>query len=154
MEKWAQSLERCRCSEKVKVIDGIEHRMQRFISNFIPSNAYLTNVSWKEEMLTLLEQGENEEWILDSEDFSSCFNLFRLPSSWRKYMCFAKPVDAKIFGGVPGHMVYPAMGVIPMWWTSAVSVTQMIVRSLVFDESTVPRSSEVRKLERFPIPTT
>ena len=124
--------------------------MQRFISNLIPSNTYQRNLEGGDELLpylgqlTFVEQGENKDWVIDSEDFTSCFNLFKLPAAWHKFMCFAKPVDARIFGGTPGHMVYPAMGVIPMGWTSAVSVTQMIVGSLVFDEAKVPRSSEIQ----------
>ena len=36
--------------------------------------------------LTLLQQEEEEVWLGDSEDFTSCFNLFRLPPDWHKFM--------------------------------------------------------------------
>ena len=142
--------------KKEKVVNGVKQTLQRFISNFIPTNSYQRKLEGGDDLLpylgqlTLLEQGEDQEWLIDSEDFTSCFNLFRLPASWRPFMCFAKPVDAELFGGQKGHLVYPSMGVIPMGWTSAVSVTQMIVRTLVFEESQIPKESEVQKRATIP----
>ena len=51
-------------------------------------------------------------WALDAEDFKSCFNLFRLPLGWLKFMCFNKLVIAEAFGGPPGKQVYAAMCVL------------------------------------------
>lgn len=39
----------------------------------------------------------------------SCFNFFRLPPCWLKFMCSNKLVSAKAFGGPPGKQVYAAM---------------------------------------------
>lgn len=69
----------------------------------------------------LLEQGDEEEWLVDSEDFTSCFNLFRLPRAWRPYMCFEKPVDGSLFGKAPAVATYVAMAVVPMGWINAVA---------------------------------
>lgn len=70
-------------------------RAQRFISNLIPVNMFHDRLDGDDKLLpylgqlTLLEQGEEEIWLVDSEDFTSCFNLFRLPPVWHKYMAFA-----------------------------------------------------------------
>ena len=88
--------------------------------------------------------------MVDSEDFISCFNLFRLPPCWRKYMAFGKLVDAEVFGGKKGHQVYAAMNALPMGWISSVAVIQTIVRSLVFNEAEVPESSEIAKTKPLP----
>jgi len=73
---------------KLKKIGGEERQMQRFISNLIPANEYHTLLSGGDRylpylgQLTLLEQTEEETYLVDSEDFCSCFNLFTLPDSW------------------------------------------------------------------------
>lgn len=61
-----------------------------------------------------------------------------------------KLVDAAIFGGPAGKMVYPAINVLPMGWLSSVAVIQAIVRNLVFDLAGVPYSSEVAKTKPLP----
>ena len=142
--------------KKMKTIGGETRTMQRFISNFIPSNAFQRHLSGGDKhlpylgQLTLLEQGEEDCWVIDSEEFTSCFNLFKLPAQWNRYMCFAKPVDAAIMGGAPGQLVYPAMCVVPMGWLNAVSVIQEVVRNLVFQGAQVPEDSEVSKLRNIP----
>lgn len=114
--------------KKMKKVGGEMKTMQRFISNFIPTNAYQQHIVGGDKFLpylgqlTLLEQDEDEVWVCDSEDFTSCFNLFTLPAVWRPYMCFGKLVDARLMGGPPGKMVYPSMAVVPMGWINAVSI--------------------------------
>ena len=130
--------------------------MQRFISNFIPINSYQKHLPGGDQhlpylgQLTLLEQGEEEIWLCDAEDFTSCYNLFCLPPAWRKYTCFGKLVDEALLGGAPGKMVYPAMRVVPMGWLNTVSIAQAVARTLVFQELGVPESSEISKLEAIP----
>ena len=142
--------------KKLKKIGGETRSMQRFISNFIPINAYQKHLEGGDKhlpylgQLTLLNQDENDVWVIDSEDFVSCFNLWRLPERWYGYTCFGKTVDAKIFGGVPGKQVFPAMAVVPMGWINAVSVIQAVVRTLVFSESDIPEDSEISKLKKLP----
>ena len=141
---------------KLKKVGGELKTMQRFISNLIPVNSYQTHLSGGDRhlpylgQLTLLQQEEDDVFVIDSEDFSSCFNLFRLPSSWYPYMCFGMKVDAKIFGGQPGKQVFPSMAVVPMGWCNSVSVIQSVVRTLVFDEAGIPEDSEVSKLKKMP----
>eukprot|EP00438_Fugacium_kawagutii_P025118 Skav230791 [mRNA] locus=scaffold312:65520:71347:+ [translate_table: standard] len=142
--------------KKVKEKDGVTVTLQRFISNFIPSNMYQERLDGDDRLLPylgqlcLLEQGPEEEWLIDSEDFTSCFNLFRIPPCWHQYMAFGKLVDAAAFGGTAGEMVYPAMNVLPMGWLSSVAVIQSIVRHLVFDLAGVPPSTEVAKTKPLP----
>eukprot|EP00438_Fugacium_kawagutii_P016268 Skav226631 [mRNA] locus=scaffold2041:555283:567851:+ [translate_table: standard] len=142
--------------KKLKKVGGEVKTMQRFISNFIPSNAYQQHIVGGDKylpylgQLTLLEQEEDETWVCDSEDFTSCYSLFTLPSAWWPYMCFGKLVDAKLLGGPPGKMVYPAMAVVPMGWINAVSIVQSVVRTLVFQEADIPEDTEVTKMRQLP----
>ena len=142
--------------KKLKQIGGEEKTMQRFISNFIPINQYLAHLSGGDQFLpylgqlTLMGLEDDENLLIDSEDFCSCFNLFTLPASWRGLMCFGMMVDAKFMGGTAGHMVYPAMAVVPMGWINAVTVIQSVVRSLVFQGAQVPEASEVAKIKQMP----
>ena len=74
--------------KKEKKVDGQVVRLQRFISNLIPTNMFQDRIDGDDKLLpylgqlTLLEQGENDVWLVDSEDFTSCFNLFRIPPCW------------------------------------------------------------------------
>ena len=143
-------------AKKEKKVDGQVISAQRFISNLIPSNMFQDRLEGDDKLLpylgqlTLLEQGEEEVWLVDSEDFTSCFNLCRLPSVWHKFMAFEKPVDASLLGGEQGKKVYPAMAVLPMGWVSSVAVLQSIVRTLVFKEADIPQESEVAKTQPVP----
>ena len=139
---------------KTKVIDGQEVVLQRFISNLIPSNQYQKHILGGDKHLPYLGQltllGEDQTFLIDSEDFTSCFNLFTLPEAWSPLMCFAQPVDASRLGGQRGELVYPALRVVPMGWISAVSVIQSVVRTLVFEGAEIPESSEVTKIKEIP----
>eukprot|EP00435_Cladocopium_sp_Y103_P055857 s828_g18.t1 len=113
--------------KKLKRVGGEVKTLQRFISNFIPINSYQRHLQGGDRhlpylgQLTLLEQDGDEVWITDSEDFTSCFNLWRLPSSWHRFMAFGMAVDGAIFGKAPGTKVFPAMSVVPMGWVNAVA---------------------------------
>ena len=141
---------------KVKRIGGEDKQLQRFISNLVPSNSYQAHLPGDDVHLPYLGQlamlsiHPDEELVVDSEDLTSCFNLFSLPRAWAPYMAFGKAVDGSVFGLARGEQVFPAMAVIPMGWLSAVALTQAIVRHLVFDLSGVKVESEVRKTAAFP----
>ncbi len=94
--------------------------------------------------------GDDEELVIDSEDLTSCFNLFRLPKVWSGYMAFAKTVSGAVFGVGPGLRCYVGMQVVPIGWINAVAVTQTTVRRLVFGLSGVLEDSEVSKVKPFP----
>ena len=141
---------------KWKQVGGELKQLQRFISILVPSNAYQKHMEGDDQHLPYLGQlsvlglEEHEQFLVDSEDLTSCFNLFRLPRKWASYFCFSKKVDAKVFGLAPGEQVYAGLTVVPMGWINSVAVIQCAVRRLVFGLSKVPESSEVSKLKRFP----
>ena len=142
--------------KKVKMVGGEERICQRFISNLIPSNDFQVHLSGGDKFLPYLGQlslfqlADHEVFLVDSEDFSSCFNLFTLPACWRPFMCFEKTVDGGLLGLTPGIRVYPSMAVVPMGWLNAVSTIQSVVRSLVFDGAEIPEDSEVAKIKKLP----
>ena len=98
--------------------------------------------------ILLLEEGEIA--LVDSEDMSSCFNLFYLPEGWAKYMAFEKPVPKSIFGGPADQLCYPCMRAVPMGVVFAVEIMQSMARRFVFKLCDVRRETELNK--DFPIP--
>lgn len=58
-------------------------QLQRFISILVPSNAYQKHMEGDDQHLPYLGQlsvlglEEHEQFLVDSEDLTSCFNLFR-----------------------------------------------------------------------------
>ena len=142
--------------KKLKKIGGEERELQRFISILVPSNSYQKNMPGDDEHLpylgqmAMLEIDVDEDVLIDSEDLTSCFNLFRVPPKWSSYFAFAKKVSARVFGGDPGEMVYVGMSVVPMGWINSVSLMQTVVRTLVFSRSKIPEDSEISKLKWFP----
>lgn len=93
---------------KVKKIGGEDRQLQRFISNLVPSNSYQQHLPGDDVHLPYLGQlsmisvQAEEELVVDSEDLTSCFNLFSLPKAWAPYMAFGKAVDGSVFGLAPG----------------------------------------------------
>lgn len=130
--------------KKIKRIGGEDHSLQRFISVLVPSNTYQHHMPGDDVHLpylgqmAMMEVDEDEEVLVDSEDLTSCFNLFRVPDSWGGYFTFAKQVSATIFGGAPNEMCYVGLSVVPMGWINSVALMQSVVRHLVFDLSGVP----------------
>eukprot|EP00435_Cladocopium_sp_Y103_P042417 s906_g11.t1 len=141
---------------KYKVIDGQEVKLQRFISILVPSNSYQEHMPGDDRhlpylgQLSMLELSESHELLIDSEDLTSCFNLFSLPPSWAGMMTFSKQVSSAVFGGSPDQLSWVGMRVVPMGWINSVSLMQTVVRQLVFAESAIPLSSEISKMKRFP----
>eukprot|EP00435_Cladocopium_sp_Y103_P023053 s2813_g5.t1 len=141
---------------KFKVIDGVEKRLQRFISILVPSNSYQEHMPGDDRhlpylgQLSMIELSETQELLIDSEDLTSCFNLFSLPREWSGMMTFSKQVSSAVFGGSPDQKSWVGMSVVPMGWINSVSLMQTVVRQLVFVESGIPFSSEISKMKRFP----
>eukprot|EP00438_Fugacium_kawagutii_P005826 Skav231210 [mRNA] locus=scaffold2958:85828:91822:- [translate_table: standard] len=142
--------------KKVKNIGGEEKALQRFTSILVPSNSYQHHMPGDDlhlpylGQMSMMEIDEDEEVLIDSEDLTSCFNLFRLPKAWSGFCTFAKKVSASVFGGSPNDMVYVGMSVVPMGWINSVALMQTVVRTLVFGISGVPEASEVSKMRPFP----
>ena len=142
---------------KRKVVGGVEVELQRFISILVPTNEHSIQLPGDQDTLPYVGQltgivlEEDNDLYIHSEDFTSAFNLFRVPESWSAHFAFAKKVRASAFGGSPNVMVRPAMAVIPMGWHSAVTLVQAAVRHLVFNLAGVPRLfSSVEKGKALP----
>ena len=134
-----------------KVVD-----CQRFISILIPSNEILEELPGEQDslpyigQLTALHLGEGQELYLESEDFQSAFNLFRVPEVWCPFFAYSKKVHGRAFGKPDLGMVRPALRVVPMGWKSAVTLVQAAVRNIVYDRVGVPRSTAVQKNKEIP----
>eukprot|EP00435_Cladocopium_sp_Y103_P072435 s132_g40.t1 len=95
---------------KYKVINGQEVKLQRFISILVPSNSYQEHMPGDDRhlpylgQLSMVELGEGQEILIDSEDLTSCFNLFSLPPEWAGMMTFSKQVSSAVFGGSPDQL--------------------------------------------------
>lgn len=142
--------------KKLKKIGGEEKALQRFKSILVPSNSYQRHVPGDDVHLPYLGQmlmmdiDEDERVLIDSEDLTSCFNLFEVPPKWGGYFAFSKKVSARVFGGAANEEVYVGMTVVPMGWLNSVALIQSVVRRLVFGLSKVPETSELSKLKLFP----
>ena len=74
--------------KKIKKIGGEERELQRFISILVPSNSYQRNMPGDDDYLpylgqmAMMEVDIDEDVLIDSEDLTSCFNLFRVPPKW------------------------------------------------------------------------
>ena len=140
---------------KVKTVGGEERELQRFISILVPSNTYQKNMPGDDDHLpylgqmSMMEVEIDEDILIDSEDLTSCFNLFRVPPRWSGFFAFAKKVSARVFGGPPNELVYVGMAVVPMGWINSVALMQTVVRTLVFARSNIPEESEISKLKWF-----
>ncbi len=122
---------------KRKIIDGQEIELQRFVSIIWCLRRLPMSIPWNyQEKKTRFLPGEQDSLpyvgqlagiLLDetsdlymySEDFTSAFNLFRVPGSWSSRCDFAKKVRGSAFGGSDEVMVRPTMAVTPMGWKSA-----------------------------------
>ena len=101
------------------MVNGKEVVMQRFISNFIPINEFLETLPGDQDFLPyvaqlgliLLEEGQT--LLIESEDLTSAFNLFRMPDAWLPYFSYAKKVAGRLLGSSE-EWVRPALRVIPM----------------------------------------
>eukprot|EP00971_Amphidinium_carterae_P214195 4250777-Amphidinium_carterae.1 len=81
--------------DKYKKVDGVEMRLQRFISILTPVNDYFADVLSDDKALPYIGQlttmvvDDGDVVLVDSEDFESCFNLLRLPPQWQRFFAFA-----------------------------------------------------------------
>ena len=97
---------------KVQPGDGVLMLM-RFICICCPVNAYFRKVRGDAHVLsyigyaTLILLDDEEELWMDSEDVTSCFNVFRMPDFWKRFFVFNKQVPQSAFGGDPNRMVWP-----------------------------------------------
>ncbi|CAE7246456.1 unnamed protein product [Symbiodinium sp. CCMP2592] len=115
--------------EKRKLVGGKEVAMQRFISNFVPINEFLEALPGDQDFLPYVAQlgllllDDSQTLMIESEDLTSAFNLFRMPDTWLPFFSYAKKVPGHIMGSSE-EWVRPGLRVIPMGWSSAVTIMQ------------------------------
>lgn len=109
----------------------------RCIMNLIPSNSTMIQLEGCVRELPGITQylslslGEDETVEMFQSDMVAAFYLFRLPESWHRYLCFNICLDGSKIGKTPGKSFYLACAVLPMGWTSAVSVMQEVSQELL-----------------------
>ena len=121
--------------QSAKLDDGRSHL--RVIMNLIPSNAVLHQLSGcvqelpsiTQYMSLVLEDGESLS--LCQSDMTSAFYLFRLPEEWERYLAFNVVVQGSQIGLEPSKKYCLACRVLPMGWSSAVSVMQEVSQILL-----------------------
>lgn len=72
----------------------------------------------------------DEDLVVSSEDVRCFFYIFRIPTSWHKYMAFNRPLPTGLCGPKPGRW-YPCSAVLPMGFKNSVSLAQHIHRCIV-----------------------
>ena len=133
--------------------DGRPHL--RVIMNLIPSNSVLHQLSGCVQDLPGITQyisvvlEENERLQLCQSDMQSAFYLFRLPPEWQPLLSFNFEVDGSQIGKTPRKRYHLACSVLPMGWTSAVSVMQEISQMLI-EKSGADLNSQVRRTRPLP----
>ena len=128
--------------------DGRE--IQRVIMNLIPSNhvfeqakGYMDSLPSITQYLSLVLDGK-EEIHLHQSDMSSAFYLFAIPSAWSPCLCFNICRRGEDIGCAPNKNFFLACAVIPMGWSSAVSIMQEIADRL----TTIGRLPPENKVRR------
>ncbi|CAE7375548.1 unnamed protein product [Symbiodinium sp. CCMP2592] len=124
---------------KTKVKDGRTVELQRFISILCPTNDAMRLLPGAQDTLPYIGQltavmAEKDSYlVLDSEDLQSAFNLFRMPPRWAGFFAFAKKVRGDALGLSRDVEVRPGLTVVPMGWTSAVTLIQAAIRFIAYD---------------------
>ena len=109
----------------------------RCIMNLIPSNATMVQLEGSVRDLPGVTQylsislAEGETIQMFQSDMVSAFYLFRLPEAWHRFLCFNITFDGNEIGKTAGTRFYLSCAVLPMGWTSAVSVMQELSTELL-----------------------
>ena len=122
--------------------DGRPHL--RVIMNLIPANAVMTQLSGMVSELPgitqylsmVLSEGERVQFC--QSDMTSAFYLFKLPSAWRRFLAFNFCVDGSLIHQSPAKKFYLSCSVLPMGWSSAVSVMQEVSQNLLSRHGLAP----------------
>ena len=128
----------------------------RLIMNLIPSNAVMQQMQGSVMELPMVTQylsitlEEDEKLLMSQSDMTAAFYLFGLGEAWMRYLCFNLVVDGSEIGMTGGKSFYLSCKVLPMGWSSAVSVMQEISQNLLFCFG-LPREQQVRKTRGLPL---
>ena len=128
----------------------------RVIMNLIPSNSILMQLSGCVQELPAVTQylslvlEDTESLRLCQNDMTSAFYLFSLPRVWLRFLSFNLVVSGKEIGRDPQKKFCLACGVLPMGWSSAVSVMQEISQLLV-ESVKLPQPLQVKRDRPLPV---
>lgn len=134
--------------------DGREY--QRVIMNLIPSNRVFEQARGFMDSLPSITQylslvlDNSAEVALHQSDMASAFYLFAIPSSWSPCLCFNICRNGEEIGLAKGKRYYLACAVIPMGWSSAVSIMQEIAERLT-TIGRLPPENKVRRNHPLPV---
>ncbi|CAK0857154.1 unnamed protein product, partial [Prorocentrum cordatum] len=141
---------------KFKEVQGKAMHHLRAITIMTPLNQHLREITGEVDYLPciahaiLIILGADEEAVVDSEDFVSCFNLVRMPRSWTGFLAYEKPVSGSVLGRPDGCDFLIGITTVPMGWSGAVAVIQAAVRRLVFGDAEVDVQTRIARCKPFP----
>ena len=133
--------------------------VMRIIMNMIPVNNVCRGIegdistlpSWAG--MTPLHLQPHEQLLVSSEDVRAFFYIFKVPSSWHRFLAFNRPLPPELAGGRPGRW-YPCSAVLPMGFKNSVSLAQAVHRFVVnralYNVPGQGGQNEVRKDRPFP----
>ena len=127
----------------------------RVIMNLIPSNSIMMQLDGAVRDLPSVTQylsvslEAEESFRVCQNDMTSAFYLFSLPRAWAGYLAFNLETKGELISEAPGKRFNLACCVLPMGWSSAVSVMQEIGTKLLVDGG-LPISSQVRRSKPLP----
>eukprot|EP00435_Cladocopium_sp_Y103_P052317 s489_g16.t1 len=135
-------------------IDG-DVELQRTIMNLIPSNTVLRQAeggtcdlpSICQYLSLVLQQDESMAYF--QSDMSSAFYLFRIPGVWSRMLAFNLGFWGSDIGLREDIFYRPACAVLPMGWSSAVSIMQEVANRLT-TIGRLPPENKVRRLAPLP----
>ena len=129
--------------------------IQRTIMNLIPTNACFSQAQGATSDLPAITQymslvlNHDESLRLYQSDMSAAFYLFAIPPCWYSKMCFNISFPGQVLGLADGVRFYLACSVIPMGWSSAVSIMQEMAARLC-TLAKLPLSHRVRRTAPLP----
>ncbi|CAE7668538.1 unnamed protein product [Symbiodinium sp. CCMP2592] len=142
---------------KVKHEGGQVIEAQRFISILCPTNDSMRLLPGAQDQLPYIGQltailaDKDSYLVLDSEDLQSAFNLFRMPLQWAPFFSFAQKVRGDALGGSRHEKLRPALRVVPMGWTSAVTLVQAAIRHIAYKIAKIPPHGDVTMDQALPL---
>lgn len=129
--------------------------IQRTIMNLIPTNSCFSQAQGATADLPAITQylslvlDHDQNILLHQSDMSAAFYLFSIPSCWSSRMCFNISFSGEQLGLAAGINFHPACAVIPMGWSSAVSIMQELAGRLC-TLAGLPLSHRVRRTAPLP----
>ena len=110
--------------------------VMRIIMNLVPLNAVCRGIDGEVSTLPSwagmapLHLQPHEQLLISSEDVRAFFYIFRVPSSWHRFLAFNRPLPPELGGDRSGKW-YPCSAVLPMGFRNSVSLAQAVHRYIL-----------------------